>query len=116
MEIDSNYNLIEKNKNFENIFKLDYKEQNLNNNLNFIKWKNEMLEKYGRDAKLFKCVKDNLFFYVSNRDTKGDHLHLGKCPQCQRFICFFCTREGYIKIKHIAVFQEKYAIYFLIKN
>ena len=94
MEIETKYDLIE-NDNDINAFKFDNEGQNLSNNVNFMKWKKEMIKKYGKNAKLFRCNEDNLLFYLSNEDTKGDHLHLGRCPKCHKYICFFCSRKGY---------------------
>ena len=91
METQSTYNLVE---NYKNGFHFDYKGQQLSNNLDFINWKNEMLKEYGRNAKFFKCNRDNLYFCISNEDSKGNKFHLGKCPECQKYICYFCSREG----------------------
>ncbi len=94
MEIESGIESLNMTRTFKNVFQFDYKEQILSNNSNYINWENEMIKKYGRDAKLFKCFKDKIVFYVSNKDTKGNHLHLGKCPLCQEYICYFCSRKG----------------------
>ena len=53
-----------------NGFKMDYRNQILNNNVEFINWKNSMLKKYGNDAKMFKCSKDNLLFFTSKNNCK----------------------------------------------
>ena len=116
MEVESGNEPLNMNKSFKNEYPFDYKGQKLSNNDNYIKWENEMLKEYGRDAKLFKCFEDKILFYVSNKDTKDDHLHLGKCPRCKKFICFFCSRKGNIddnayccisrKIRYILFNQE----------
>ena len=68
MEIDYQSSLKDNNsKNTENIFKLDYKGQSLKSSLIFDSWKNKMLLKYGRDAKLFKCKEENLYFLFISR-------------------------------------------------
>ena len=72
MEIEYESNLIDNNSKYsENIFKLDYKGQSLKSNSFFNTWKNKMLLKYGRDAKLFKCKSENLFFYVPYQEYKN---------------------------------------------
>lgn len=72
-------------------FKMDYANQMLNNNVEFIKWKNSMKKKYGNDAKMFKCSKDNLLFYNSYNDCKNNFYRIN-CPLCKRKICYFCSR------------------------
>jgi len=107
MEVESGNEPLNMNKSVKNEFPFDYKGQNLSNNANYIKWENEMIKDYGRDAKLFKCFEDKILFYVPNKDTKGNHLHLGKCPQCQKFICFFCSRKGGIDDKAYCCVSRK---------
>ena len=55
--------IMDNNIKYTDIFKSDYKYQKLNNNIKFKKWKKEMLKKYGIEAKLFYCKKDNIYFY-----------------------------------------------------
>ena len=57
-------NLLEK----ENIFIPDYFHQSIQNNNKFKTWENLMLQKYGNNARLFKCTVDKLYFYVSNEE------------------------------------------------
>ena len=76
----------------ENIFHLDYKGQALKSTKKFITWKNRMLEKYGNNAKLFKCIYENAYFYVSKKDFNNMHLYKSICPSCNRKICYFCSR------------------------
>ena len=75
----------------ENIFRLDYSEQNINSNLDFIKWKKSMLESYGNDAKLFHCLEDKIYYYVS----KKDFYYKEACPICKNSICYFCKSNGH---------------------
>ena len=49
----------------DNMLMLDYDGQSLKDNLKFNSWKNIMLQKYGNDAKLFKCSYDAIYFYCS---------------------------------------------------
>ena len=58
-----------KNNN-NNIFKLDYESQNVDNNKYFIKWKRLMLEKLGNNAKLIRCSKDKILFFISYDEYK----------------------------------------------
>ena len=72
MENEKEINFIEKGENIsKNVFKTDYKGQNLLKNTNFIKWQKEMLEEYGYNSKLFQknllfeCEKCNIYYYVN---------------------------------------------------
>ena len=76
----------------DNAFRTEYAFQNLNRNVEFRNWKNKMIQKYGRNAKLFKCTKDNIYFYTSNEDCKSYPFYQGLCPCCQRPICYYCHR------------------------
>ena len=73
-----------------NIFRLDYNEQNINSNLDFLKWKKSMLENYGKDAKLFHCLEDKIYFCVSKKEFDYNNA----CPICKRGICYFCNSNG----------------------
>ena len=84
-------NLIE-NTEISNIFKLDYINQNVNNNIHFQSWKQSMLEKYGTDAKLFRCTKNGLLFFTSNLECKKYPFYKSKCPLCHKYICYFCSK------------------------
>ena len=79
---------------FNNTFKLDYLNQNLRRNADFQKWKNSMIEEYGRDAKLFTCNYEKLLFYTSNEDCKNYPFYQSICPSCKRPICYYCHRYG----------------------
>ena len=73
------------------IFELDYEGQNLNNNENFINWKKEVLNKLDNNAKLFKCKKHKILFFVTNNEYKKDYLII--CPK-GHYICYFCDYSG----------------------
>ena len=75
----------------DNIFKVDYSEQKMDINLEFLKWKESMLEKYGSNAKLFHCIKDKIYFYVSKKECN----YMKNCPLCNNNICYFCKSNGY---------------------
>ena len=79
----------------DNVFKTEYASQSLNtNNIEFRNWKNKMIQKYGRDAKLFKCKKDNILFYASNEDCKSYPFYQSICSCCKNPICYYCHRYG----------------------
>ena len=75
----------------KDIFQLDYTEQNINSNLDFLKWKKTIIEKYGTDAKLFHCIKDKIYFYVSKKVFNYHNI----CPICKKDLCYFCKSNGY---------------------
>ena len=88
-------NIIE-NDSYElkNAFKLDYLNQDFNNNIEYQKWKKLMLKKYGRYAKQFKCLKDKIIFYTSYDDCRSDPSYKGECPICKQQICYFCSNSN----------------------
>ena len=79
------------------MFMLDYKGQSLKNNIKFDSWKNKMLQKYGNDAKLFKCTYDKAYFYSSNESFKKLPLCSSICPACNNSICYYCSKIAYNK-------------------
>ena len=95
MEIDEyqkEINIIDSSElNLNNIFKIDYVNQKLDNNIEFQKWKESMLIKYGKDAKLFRCIEDNILFYITYKDCRKKPSFGGKCPICKNQICLFCS-------------------------
>ena len=52
--------IIKKDISSYSVFKFEYKDQNLNNNKEYQKWKETMLIEYGDNSKQFKCYKDNI--------------------------------------------------------
>lgn len=57
------------NKAIENIFRLDYKGQKINNNLNFIKFKEEMLRKNNYKGRIFFAKTKIYIFIIMIRNT-----------------------------------------------
>ena len=51
-------------ENIESIFKIEYPNKKLDNNKEYIEWKKSMVKKYGNNAKEFKCLKDNILYYI----------------------------------------------------
>ena len=76
----------------DNIFKLDYNGQSLKNNLKFNSWKDIILQKYGNDAKLFKCSYDGIYFYCSYESFRKLPLCSSICPSCNQSICYYCSK------------------------
>ena len=77
----------------ENMFKIEYKGQNLKNNQKFLNWKNMIFEKYKESAKLFYCDKDKIFFYTYWDSYQSFFFRV--CPICGKNICYFCGQYEY---------------------
>ena len=73
------------------IFKFDYKNQQLENNLNYIKWKDSNIKEYGSNAKLFKCKKCKIMFCSKYEDIIKEPYYLAPCIICKQYICYFCS-------------------------
>ena len=99
----------------ENAFQLEYADQKLNeDNIVFRRWHDKMIEKFGRNAKLFKCIKDNIYFYASNEDCKNYPFYQSRCPCCNNPICYFCHR--YVKDSYgngLCCLSRKFFCFFL---
>jgi len=95
MEIDEyqkEVNIINSSElNLDKIFKLDYAGQKLDNNIEFQKWKQSILIKYDKDAKLFRCIEDNILFYIAYENCRKIPIFKGICPICKNQICLFCS-------------------------
>ncbi len=74
------------------IFKYDYENQQLESNLNYIKWKESNIKEYGNNAKLFKCKKCKILFYSKYEDVKKPYYSVS-CPICKQYICYFCLHS-----------------------
>ena len=91
MENDNN-NLITNviNKDQEDVFVLDYKGQNMKNNLKFKEWKKKMDIKYKEEKEkmCIKCPFENIYFYGIhfNNDT------VIECPSCEKTFCYCCLK------------------------
>ena len=73
-------------------FKLLNPNQNIKGNIEFLNWKNLYIKKIGNNIKLFKCIKDNILFFTTNSDCKNYPFYQSKCPICNNFMCYFCSR------------------------
>ena len=83
----------------ENIFRLDYENQNIDDNIHVLQWKQLMLKKYegNKNLKLFKCQEDNILFY----DNFFDNNYLGFCPICNKYICYYCLYPNQAKESYV---------------
>ena len=91
--IDKNIGLIQKGKNAicsDNIFKLSYENQKLDNNPDFQNWKSLMITKYGDKGKFYECLYNNIYFYTSNEEN--GHENEVFCPICKNSACNFCSK------------------------
>lgn len=94
MENEKEINILDNNNQIssKSIFKLDYLEQNLDNNAEFHNWQSENIAFLGKKAKLFKCIKDKIYFYTSYQKIKKYPFYISNCPLCNIPICYFCSR------------------------
>ena len=76
-----------------NTFKKEYDNQNLTHNITFLKWEQSMKNKYGGNAILFKCKKDDIYFYVSYSECIKHPVYKSNCPKCHKNICYYCSRD-----------------------
>ena len=89
---EKNINLIIKNDHTStSVFKLEYIEQNMIGNLEYQKWKEIMLIKFGNNSKQYKCNKDKILFYSTYDECINDPYYRCKCPICNNYICYFCS-------------------------
>ena len=51
-----------------------------------------MLNKFGRNAILYKCKADKILFYARNEDYKEFPFYQSICPKCKNPICYHCHR------------------------
>ena len=81
----------------ETVFKIDYDNQKLDNNIDYKNWKESMLKYYGKNAKLFRCLNDKILFFKKYIDSKSIFNYFQKCPICKKYICYFCSYSSNIK-------------------
>ena len=89
ISIQTNVNLIDINE----YFKLDFPNENIKGNRKFEEFKQRKLNELGKDAKLFYCKKDSIYFYVSKAECKELPLYFKKCQLCNNYVCYFCGRN-----------------------
>ena len=93
----------EAEKENEKIFKYDY--NNPNDKIEFKKWKKSMINNYGKDLKILKCLKDKILFFIKTTNI-DKYNYLVKCPICKEYICYYCSYN--IKSNYIV---EKYCCF-----
>ena len=99
------YIILDSKKNVEDtdlIFKLEYPNQKLDNNKEYIKWKQLMMKIYGNNAKEFRCIKDNILYYC-NYETFLSNEFNRECPKCKTNICYFCLTR---KVKKFSFYHS----------
>ena len=87
---DKKLKIYDSSENEDNIFSSEYQGQSLKNNINYKNWENSMFVKYGKDAKLFHCQEDKIYYYVSNKNCMEYPYYCTRCPKCNYFVCYFC--------------------------
>lgn len=75
-----------------NIFKPNYENQKLDDNIDFQNWKSSMINKYGEKGKIYKCMKDKVLFYNSYEEGYRYNVNEGLCPLCKKRYCYFCSK------------------------
>ena len=83
----SNFDFVE-----DNIFRTEYENQNIHNFKAFKNWKISNIKKYGKDAKLFHCLNDKIYFYAPYYKCNENYPYYKvKCPKCNKYICYCCS-------------------------
>lgn len=67
-----------------NIFNIDYENQNVENNCNFNKWKESINYKYNGKGNIYKCPFEKHYFYGEEKEYRI------VCPSCNKEICNYC--------------------------
>ena len=75
----------------DNIFMPEYENQNIYNIQAFKNWQNSNFKKYGKDVKLFYCLYNKIYFYVSDNECQKYPYYRVKCPKCNYYICYCCS-------------------------
>ena len=83
--------IIKKDLTSTSVFNLEYNDQNVNDNVEYQKWKELMLKECGNNSKQFKCNKDKILFYSRYSEYINDPYYKSKCPICNNYICYFCS-------------------------
>ena len=76
------------------IFKPEYAGQKIKNNINFIKYRESILKKYGKNARIFYCKENKIYFYYND----SEYPYEGICPLCSKSICYFCLTFNWFKV------------------
>ena len=74
-------------------FKPDFPKQIISGSIKFEEFKKRKLKENGKDAKLFYCKPDNIYFYESEKNCEAEPYYKKRCPLCKKYICYFCKSQ-----------------------
>ena len=78
----------------DDVFKFDYENQNIENNIDFKKWKAKVKKENNNKIKIYKCNDCKICFYVNvYEDSDYDEYYYSSCPICKKEICYFCYQN-----------------------
>jgi hypothetical protein len=116
---ENNENLVDMN----DYFQLDFAKEDLKGNRKFEEFKKQRLDELGKDAKLFHCKNDNIYFYVNKKeceiDDENNICYFKRCHLCKNYICYFCERirqnpkEDKMYRKYCCVLLNLYYLFFI---
>ena len=83
-------NVFEENTLIE-YFKIEYNNQNINDNPSYLKWKESNIELKGKDTRFLKCKDDNIIFACTKKSLRECPIYQSTCPICKKNICYYCS-------------------------
>ena len=96
----------------EEVFKLDYENQNIENNIDFKKWKVKIEKENTNKIKIYKCKDCKICFYETIDDDTDFNEYYINCPICRKEICCFC----YQYLKELDIFSRYLRGYCCLKR
>jgi len=75
----------------DNTFMPEYENQNIYNTQAFKNWQNSNFKKYGKEAKLFHCIYNKTYFYISDNEFQKYSYYRVKCAKCNYYIYYCCS-------------------------
>ena len=84
-------NVLIEDSSLNEYFKIEYENQNLNDDISYLKWKNSMVNLKGNDTKFLKCKKDNIIFACTKKSLIEHPVYQSTCPVCKNNICYYCS-------------------------
>ena len=72
-------------------FKIEFENQNLNDNPSYLMWKESMISLNGNDTKFVKCKYDNIIFSCTKKSLRKNPIYQSRCPVCKKDICYYCS-------------------------
>ena len=94
------------------VFKFDYENQNIQNNVDFKNWKAKIKKENNEIIEIYKCNECKICFYKKIDEDMEFNEYYGKCPICKKEICCFC----YKYIKGIDIFSRYLRGYCCLKR